>query len=138
MDRLTERFLWASLLYFILGIILGLLLIFWPEWPGAVRTVHVHIMLFGWLSMIAYAAGYGMVPRLKGMPLYRPKLAEKQFWFANASLLAMSFFWIVVAFQEKGTLAYAFAYAFLGISAVSVALSALLFVYNMIMTLLRR
>lgn len=138
MDRLVSRCITAALVYFALGAGIGVVMVFWPEWPAVLRTVHTHINLSGWLTMAVYAAGYGVVPRLVGEPLYSPRLGNVQFWLANASLVAVSLFWILVSFPEPGTLTYALLYSGVAISAVLLAASAVLFVFNMVMTLKRR
>jgi len=136
-ERLVSRFIRASLLYFVLGMALGTILVFWPEWPAIMKTVHVHIILLGWLSMVIYAVGYAVVPRLVARDLYSVRLADVQFWLSNAALIAMCVFWIVVAFEEKGTLEYAFFYSLFAISAVIEAVSGLLFVFGITMTMWR-
>jgi cbb3-type cytochrome oxidase subunit 1 len=138
MDRLVSRCIIAALVYFALGAGIGVVMVFWPEWPAVVRTVHTHINLSGWLAMVVYAAGYGVVPRLAGRPLYSPRLGNIQFRLANASLVAVSLFWIIVSLPEPGTLMYALLYSGVAISAVLLAVSAVLFVFNMVMTLKRR
>jgi cbb3-type cytochrome oxidase subunit 1 len=134
-DRLASRFIKAALVYFVFGMILGAVLVFWPEWPGIMRTVHVHVNLLGWVPMVVYAAGYFLVPHLSGHQLHSPRMADLQFWLANAAVTAMIACWVVVAFQEPGTLAYAFAYSLLAFSALLMVLSSLLFAYNIWKTL---
>ncbi len=134
-DKLVSRFIRVSLIYFALGTALGVFLVFWPEWPAVVRSVHVHVMLLGWLSMAVYAGGYAIVPRLSGRRLYSTQLAYVQFWLANIALIAMSVFWVIVAFEEAGTLEFAFFYSLFAVSAVLAGVSGLLFVFGMTMTL---
>ena len=138
MDRLTARFINAALVYFVLGMASGVTLIFWPGWLGEMRTVHVHINLLGWLAMTIYAAGYSLVPRLCGRPLHSRRMAEAQFWLSNGALIGLSVFLFIAALQAPGTLAYAFYYALRAASAVLMLLSALLFVYNLSVTMRER
>jgi len=135
MNKLTLRFVRASLVYFIIGMILGMYLVFWPKWPGVMRVVHVHVNLFGWVAMLIYAAGYTLLPRLVDKPLFSQRLAEFQYYLSNGALVAMIVFWITVAFQSPGTLAYAFSYAMFSISTILAALGGILFVYNLLMTM---
>lgn len=135
MDRLVARFINAALIYFVFGMTLGVVLIFWPKWPGVMGTVHAHVNLMGWLAMIVYAAGYALVPRFSGRPLYSPRMADFHFWLSNGAFVAVNVLWVVVAFQEPATLSYALFYSLLAISSVLMLISVLVFVLNMFKTM---
>lgn len=135
MNNLALRFVRAAVVYFVFGMLLGMLLVFWPKWPGVVRSIHVHVILSGWVAMVVYAASYTLLPKLTGNPLYSQKLAELHFWFSNGSLVAMSVFWMLVAFQDPGTLMYAFIYALFAIASVLAVVAGIMFAVNMAMTM---
>jgi hypothetical protein len=62
-------------------------------------------------------------------------MADVHFWLSNGALIGLTVFLFLAALQEPGTLAYAFFYALRASAAVLMLLSALLFVYNLSMTM---
>lgn len=64
----------TALIYLILGAILGLFLHLRPHFPlfslGKFRTMHVHIILFGFLIQLIMGVALWMFPRKKKIPRY--------------------------------------------------------------------
>lgn len=93
MDKTTVLFIKASMMYFLLGSIMGLIIAAWPEGVVHYRSVHAHLNLLGWMSMMIFGVGYHILPRFSGRPLYSLSIARAQFWFANIGLVGMIIAW---------------------------------------------
>lgn len=82
----------ASLTYFLVGNVLGLLM-----GSGLIsylwRPAHAHINLLGFVAMMIYGVAYHALPRFAGIPFRRPRLALAQVIVANVGLLGMSLSW---------------------------------------------
>jgi cbb3-type cytochrome oxidase subunit 1 len=91
-------FIAAALLYALLG---GLLALAWLAAPGALPAltprVHAHLMLVGFAGMMIFGVALHMLPRFTGRPLFSERVADAQFWLANAGLLAMVLGWLVAS-----------------------------------------
>lgn len=90
MDWFVKAFIRASLAWFALGIILGLLMAAHPPWV-AYRPAHAHMNVVGFLTMMVFGVGYQLLPRLFGHALYSRKLAIAHWWLANGGLAGMIF-----------------------------------------------
>jgi cytochrome c oxidase cbb3-type subunit 1 len=130
MDRFARWFIIMSIVYLGIASVLGIVMLYTSE-ALALKFVHSHLNLLGWVSMMIYGVGYHILPRFMGRPLYSQKLGDLQFWAANIGLVAMLVFYTLNVYQPSG-----------GYVAVTVAagilelISVLLFFYNMLMTLL--
>ena len=113
----------------ILGVVMGIF-----DWNGflidALKPVHVHLGLLGWISMMIYGVGYHVLPRFAGKQLYSDKLANWQFWTANIGLLGMAIMWPIYRITQS-QLAQIILIVFLIIEAISI----FLFVYNLFKTI---
>ena len=114
----------ASFLYLILGSVLGAFLagkMFLPHY-GALRTIHVHLNLIGFVMLLIAGVGYHLLPVFAGRKLYSIPLALAHFVLAQLALVGFS---LALLLGARGfTLAFA-------------ALQALvwgLFAYNMLKT----
>jgi cbb3-type cytochrome oxidase subunit 1 len=94
MDRYAKAFVKSSLIYFGIGTILGLLMLFWPDTRFMTR-VHVHLLLLGFMAMMIYGVGYHILPRFMGRPVYSHRLGNIQVWIANVTLVGLSISWIL-------------------------------------------
>lgn len=88
MDWFVKAFIRASLAWFALGIILGLIMAAYPSWV-AYRPAHAHMNVVGFLTMMVFGVGYQLLPRLFGHALYSRKLAIAHWWLANGGLAGM-------------------------------------------------
>ena len=100
----------------------------------ALKFVHSHLNMLGWVSMMIYGVGYHILPRFMGRPLYSNKIGEVQFYLANISLVAMLVFYTLNVYQPDGT------YRTLTVVFGSCRRRSpiFLFFYNMLMTLLTK
>lgn len=82
----------ASLFYFLVGNVLGLLM-----GSGLIsylwRPAHAHINLLGFVAMMIYGVAYHALPRFAGKPFRRPRFALGQVILANIGLLGMALSW---------------------------------------------
>jgi cbb3-type cytochrome oxidase subunit 1 len=88
MEWFVKAFIRASLVWFALGITLGLAIAAYPPWV-AYRPAHAHMTVVGFLTMMVFGVGYQLLPRLFGHKLHRPGLAVAHWWLANGGLTAM-------------------------------------------------
>lgn len=129
MDRFARWFVLMSIVYLGIAAVLGIVMLYSSD-AIALKFVHSHLMLLGWVSMMIYGVGYHILPRFMGRPLYSQKLGDLQFWAANGGLVAMLVFYTLNVYQPSG-----------GYVAVTVAAgilelaSVLLFFYNMLRTM---
>lgn len=93
MDWYAKAFIRASLIWFVLGISLGLAMAIYPAWV-VYRPAHAHMNLVGFVVMMIFGVGYQMLPRFFGHPIHSPRLAATHIWLANAGLggLVLGFF----------------------------------------------
>lgn len=130
MSKTTLGFLFSGLIYLSLGIALGILFFVLPQ-TRALRTVHAHLNLVGFVTFAIFGIGYHILPRFRGKPLYSENLAWWQFWLANTGLAGLLLFLTLATYGTGGNFIIAQA-VFSGI----LALSFYMFVYNMFRTLL--
>ena len=88
MEWFIKAFIRASLVWFMLGIALGLAMALRPEWV-VYRPAHAHINVVGFLTMLVFGVGYQLLPRLFGGALWSRRLAIAHWWLANLGLAAM-------------------------------------------------
>jgi cbb3-type cytochrome oxidase subunit 1 len=119
MARYTLAFVWAALIYFAAGILLGVTMALLPGSIGTLLLVHVHLNLLGWVSMFIYGVAYHVLPRFSGQPLHSPRLADLHVVLANVGLVGM-----VVGFVVQGP------GPIVGVFGALEAIGGLVFVYN--------
>jgi cbb3-type cytochrome oxidase subunit 1 len=114
----TRVALTASLAYFLLGNLLGLLLGL-DVASYAWRPAHAHLNLLGFVAMMIYGVAYHALPRFAGVPLRRARLALAQVVLANVALLGMALSWGLLwpsgVFALWGTLQLVASLTFAGI-----------------------
>lgn len=95
MHQRNKRFVAIALLYGLLGGLLMLVHLISPGLvPGNVLRAHAHMMLLGFVLMTIYGVGLHVIPRFGGYPLRSERLANIQFWLANAGLPLMVAGWL--------------------------------------------
>lgn len=125
MDKITISFIRASLIYLVIGATAGVILFFWPSQITIYRSIHAHINVVGWLSMLVFGVAYHILPRFSGQPLYSPRLAWTHLWLANIGLIGMVIFWAEANRRGQPFLTITGVFGFI------LALSFYFFVYNM-------
>jgi len=129
MSGYVKAFVVASLIYLLLGGVLGLAM-----GLGSAKAVlyftHVHFNLLGFMAMMVFGVGYFILPRFNARLLKWPRMVAWHFYLANLGLWGMSFFNILE--QVRGD-AYPHGFAFF---AALELISLVLFVVNMMGTLL--
>ena len=99
MDKYAKAFVKASLTYFGIGTVLGLLMVLWPDTRFTITRIHVHLLLLGFMAMMIYGVGYHILPRFMGRPVYSARLGNTQVWLANITLIGLSVSWVLEASQ---------------------------------------
>lgn len=88
MDWFVKAFIRTSLVWFALGITLGVAMAAYPRWV-IYRPAHAHMNVVGWITMMVFGVGYQLLPRLFGGQLHSRTLAGVHYWLANIGLLLM-------------------------------------------------
>ncbi|MGA2193010.1 MAG: cbb3-type cytochrome c oxidase subunit I [Nitrospirota bacterium] len=129
MGKEVVWFIRLSLVYFLIGSLFGLLFIFFPDMANPdMVSLHVHLNLLGWMSMMIFGVGYHVLPRFSGRPLYSRNLSKVQFWLANAGFAGMGIGWGLRSQMVQGGT------QLLTVFGAVMFLSIILFVYNLILT----
>ena len=123
MERVIVWYLRMSIIYFVLGVVIGIAMLLWPDAAIDYIPVHVHLNLLGFMTMMIYGVGYHILPKFSGAFIHSPKIMNIQFWVANAGLIGMAVSWPFM-FNEVLIVS-----SFLSVAAV------VLFAYNMLMTI---
>ncbi|OGW37584.1 MAG: hypothetical protein A2010_11195 [Nitrospirae bacterium GWD2_57_9] len=132
MDRFVKGFIVMSIVYLGASTVLGILML-GNEDLLALKFVHSHLNMLGWVSMMIYGVGYHILPRFMGRPLYSNRIGETQFYLGNISLVGLLVFYGLNAYGPDGT------YRMLTMAFGAVhGLTVFLFFYNMLMTLLTK
>jgi len=131
MPRLARLFIRTAFLYFILGFTLGGLMLV-DKWLGphvlfiALRQVHVHFLLVGWMTQFIIGVAYWMFPRFtREHPRGHEGLAWLTFLTLNAGLLLRGLAEPWLTLGHRGWAGPA-----LGLSAVLQVVAGFLFVVN--------
>ncbi len=132
MDRFVKGFIVMSILYLGLSTVLGVFML-GNQNLLALKFVHSHLNMLGWVSMMIFGVGYHILPRFMGRPLYSNKIGEAQFYLGNISLIGMLLFYTFNVYNPDGTFRM-LTVAFGAVQAVTL----FLFFYNMLMTLLTK
>jgi cytochrome c oxidase cbb3-type subunit 1 len=132
MDKFVKGFIVMSVVYLGIAAILGIVML-GNQNMLAMKFVHSHLNMLGWVSMMIFGVGYHILPRFMGRPVYSNKVVEVQFYLANISLVAMLVFYTLNVYSTNDT----FRIITVASGAVQ-AVSIFLFFYNMLMTLLAK
>lgn len=88
MDWYVKAFIRASLVWFALGITLGVAMAIHPVWV-VYRPAHAHMNVVGFITMMVFGVGYQLLPRLFGHKIHSRGLAVTHWWLANVGLALM-------------------------------------------------
>jgi len=130
MDRFVKNFIVMSIIYLFVASVLGIAMLEHPSLL-ALKFVHSHLNMLGWVSMMIFGVGYHILPRFMGRPLRNQKLGEIHFWLANIGLIGMLFFYSMGSFNPTVGMYTILTVAF----ALAEAISIFLFFYNMLTTI---
>ena len=132
MDRFVKGFIVMSIVYLGLAAALGILMLADHDLM-ALRFVHSHLNMLGWVSMMIYGVGYHILPRFMGRKLYSARIGEAQFYLGNIALIAMLVFYTLNVYNPSGLYR-----TITMVSGVVEAATVFMFFYNMLMTLLAK
>lgn len=102
-DLVATRYTSASILYFLIGCVLGAFMFLRPGNIYSIMPAHAHINLVGFVSMMIFGVSYHMFPRFAGKPLYSIKIAKHQFTILNTGLMGMV---LIFAFADRDGATY--------------------------------
>ncbi len=129
MSKITLGFIYAGMIYLMIGITLGVIFFIAPE-TRVLRTVHAHLNLVGFVTFSIFGVAYHILPRFRGRPLHSEGLAWWQFWQANIGLVGLLVLIGVDAYTATNLRYLQAAFGAL------LASSMYLFAYNMLRTLI--
>ena len=130
MDTFVRRFIIMSIVYLGISSLVGIAML-GSEKAMALKFVHSHLNMLGWVSMMIYGVGYHILPKFMGRAMHSKALGELQFWMANIGLVAMLLFYTVNVYSPSGALVMVTVAA-----GILETVSIFLFFYNMLMTLM--
>lgn len=129
MEKFVRRFLKASLIWFGIGVLIGVSMAWWPIQALVYRPAHVHANLLGFVSMMIFGVAYHVVPRFTGNPLHSRRLPVVHLVAANLGLAGLVSGWFArVSSAAAGG-------ALIQFGAALSAVGAALFIYNIWRTL---
>lgn len=99
-----------------------------PAWQ-IYRTVHIHMLLLGFVFMMISGVAYHVFPRFAATPLHAPKLADLHVYLANLGLLGLA-----TGFALRAR-AHPLAPSFLAVGGIISAVGAYLLGWNLWRTL---
>jgi cytochrome c oxidase cbb3-type subunit 1 len=129
MDKFVRRFIIMSIVYLGVAAVVGIVML-GSEKAMALKFVHSHLNMLGWVSMMIYGVGYHILPRFMGRQLHSTKLGEAQFWLANIGLVVMLLFYTINIYSPSSALV-----AVTVAAGVLELVSIFLFFYNMLKTM---
>jgi cbb3-type cytochrome oxidase subunit 1 len=89
MEPFVRRFIRASVVWLVVGVVIGVAMTWLPGHVVVYRTAHAHANLLGFVSMMIFGVAYHVLPRFAGRPLHARRLAIAHFWIANVGLAAL-------------------------------------------------
>jgi len=128
MEKIVVWYLRMSVIYFIAGAFLGILMVLLPGETNYLTSSHVHLNLLGFMSMMIYGVGYHILPKFSGRNIYSPTIMHVQFWTGNAGLIGMVAAWLFFAGSASNFKPILAISSFLSVVAV------LLFAFNILKT----
>jgi len=120
------RFIKASLIYALVGVVMGLYMILAPHMKYMLVFTHAHVLLFGFMGMMIFGVAYHILPRFRGKPLYSPWLADSHLVLANMSVVGMGISWAINSYWHSPAAWFSLIF-FAAVGVVSFAV----FVFNM-------
>lgn len=123
MSKTTLGFIYAAMAYLLIGVGVGAYMAI-DSGGRVLESVHAHLNLVGFVMFFIFGIGYHILPRFRGHPLRSEGMAWLQFWVANIGLFGFLLLTVTDIYWGVGG-------ALRGVFAAVLALSFLLFIYNM-------
>ena len=89
MSCYSRLFVISSLIYLLIGGILGIFMASFPSLRGMIHFSHAHTMVIGWISMMIFGLAYHVIPRFSGSPLIPDCFQKLHWWLANSGMVGM-------------------------------------------------
>ncbi len=88
MDWFVKKYLQACLVWFGVGVTLGLAMALWPMLT-VYRVAHMHLLLLGFVAQIIYGVALHVIPRFFGQPLVLREFGYWQWWASQLGLIVL-------------------------------------------------
>jgi hypothetical protein len=89
MENYPRLFIKASLIYALIGAVLGMAMAIDPSLSGKIRFVHIHLNLLGFMTMFIAGVAFHVLPRFNARPVPWPAGVKYQFYLQNTGLIGM-------------------------------------------------
>ncbi|PIQ97967.1 MAG: hypothetical protein COV67_01500 [Nitrospinae bacterium CG11_big_fil_rev_8_21_14_0_20_56_8] len=126
MENYPKRFIKAGLIYFVVGVLLGIVMSVEPSLGGKLRFVHIHLNLLGFMTMMIAGVAYHVLPRFSARPIPWPEGVKYHFILQNVGLVGMILFHSAGGAWKGGIVQILFV-----LSSVTAAVSIGLMFYNL-------
>ena len=131
MDKHVILFIRTSLISFLVGSVLGMVLAIGPSYGSYFLDAHVHLNLLGFMAMMIYGVGYHVLPRFSGTTIHSRRLMVVHYYLGTATLACMALCWIgieMASWVDELRVG-------LVLSGLGHSISILLFIYNIFRTI---
>jgi hypothetical protein len=89
MENYPRLFIKASLIYALIGAVLGIAMAIDPSLSGKIRFIHIHLNLLGFMTMFVAGVAFHVLPRFNARPVPWPAGVKYQFYLQNTGLIGM-------------------------------------------------
>ena len=89
MENYPRLFIKASLIYALIGAVLGVAMAVEPSIAGRIRFVHIHLNLLGFMTMFIAGVAFHVLPRFNARPVPWPEGVKYQFYLQNTGFIGM-------------------------------------------------
>ncbi|HBQ21019.1 MAG TPA: hypothetical protein DD708_03680 [Deltaproteobacteria bacterium] len=89
MSPYSRLFVISSLLYLLVGALMGTVMASFPTWKTIIHFPHAHTMAIGWISMMIFGLAYHVIPRFASSPLVPDHYQRLHLWLANIGMMGM-------------------------------------------------
>lgn len=132
MDKYPRMFIISSVIYLLIGTMMGTLMASRALDPFY-RFIHIHLNLFGFMAMVVFGVAYHILPRFMGKSIKFPILVPLHFYSAHIGLIGM-----MIAYAAHGYVDpdQKLAYVLFQMSAGFASLAVIFFAVNIIPVLI--
>ena len=102
MENYPRLFIKASLVYAVIGAVLGMAMAIDPSLSGRIRFVHIHLNLLGFMTMFVAGVAFHVLPRFNARPVPWPEGVKYQFYLQNIGLIGMMALYVSGVAWEGG------------------------------------
>ena len=89
MGEYPKRFIQAGLIYFMVGVVLGVVMSIEPALSERIRFVHIHINLLGFMTMMIAGVSYHVLPRFSARTVPWPNGVKYHFYLQNIGVVGL-------------------------------------------------